>query len=48
MNINEVMLELEKNGSEQSKKVLVRHGAKEPFFGVKADFLKKTSKENKS
>lgn len=47
MNINEVMAELEKNGSEQTKKILVRHGAKEPFFGVKADFLKKLQKKIK-
>jgi 3-methyladenine DNA glycosylase AlkD len=47
MNINEVMKELEKNGSEQTKKMLLKHGAKEPFFGVKAEFLKKLQKKIK-
>lgn len=42
------MLELEKNGSEQTKKVLSKHGAKEPFFGVKVDFLKKLQKKIKT
>jgi hypothetical protein len=35
MNLDQVMTELEKFGSEQTKKVLTRHGAQEPFFGVK-------------
>jgi 3-methyladenine DNA glycosylase AlkD len=47
MNLNEVMIELEKNGSEQTKKVLSKHGAKEPFFGVKSEFLKKLQKKIK-
>jgi 3-methyladenine DNA glycosylase AlkD len=48
MNIDEVMSELEKNGSEQTKKVLSRHGAREPFFGVKVEFLKKLQKKIKT
>lgn len=40
MDVNEIMQALEENGSEQTKKVWIRHGAKEPFFGVKVAFLK--------
>ena len=47
MTKDEIMLELEKFGSEQSKKVLVRHGAKEPFYGVKVADLKKIVKKTK-
>ena len=31
----EIMEELRSLGSESIKKVLVKHGAREPFFGVK-------------
>jgi 3-methyladenine DNA glycosylase AlkD len=41
------MLELESYGNEQTKKVLVRHGAREPFFGVKVADLKKIVKKVK-
>ena len=41
MTLDEVMVTLEKLGSEQSKKVLTRHGAREPFFGVKIADMKK-------
>lgn len=47
MHINEVMSELEAMGSEQTKKVLSKHGAKEPFFGVKVGDLKKIVKKVK-
>lgn len=40
MTLKEVMSFLEEKGSEQSKKVLKRHGAREPFFGVKVSDLK--------
>lgn len=40
MNLQEVMNILESLGSEQSKKVLSKHGAREPFFGVKVADLK--------
>jgi 3-methyladenine DNA glycosylase AlkD len=45
MTRDEVMKELEKFGGEQTKKVLVRHGAREPFFGVKVADLKKIVKK---
>ena len=41
MNLQSILNELEKLGSEQSKKVLMRHGAREPFYGVKIADLKK-------
>jgi 3-methyladenine DNA glycosylase AlkD len=40
MTKDEVMLELSGLGNEQTKKVLTRHGAREPFFGVKIADLK--------
>ena len=40
MTKDEVMLELSTFGNEQTKKVLARHGAREPFFGVKIGDLK--------
>jgi 3-methyladenine DNA glycosylase AlkD len=41
MTYEEVMEKLEQFGSDQTKKTLARHGAKEPFFGVKVGDLKK-------
>ncbi len=40
MNVREVMKELEKRGSPQTKKLLAKHGYREPFFGVKVADLK--------
>lgn len=47
MTVAEIMTALEGYGSEQTKKVLTRHGAKEPFFGVKVGDLKKIVKKVK-
>lgn len=47
MNLQQIMTELESQGSEQTKKVLIRHGAREPFYGVKVEFLKKIQKKIK-
>lgn len=41
------MQELESYGNEQTKKTLLRHGAKEPFFGVKIQDMKKIVKKVK-
>ncbi|MFD1019789.1 DNA alkylation repair protein [Thalassobacillus hwangdonensis] len=41
MTYDEIMTQLESLGSEQTKKTLMRHGAKEPFYGVKIGDLKK-------
>ena len=47
MTAKEVVNELSKLGSESIKKVLMRHGAREPFFGVKIEDLKKIQKRVK-
>jgi hypothetical protein len=47
MTLEEVMSELESFGDPQTKKTLLNHGAKEPFFGVKAGDLKKILKKIK-
>lgn len=48
MTLQEIMQQLEQWGSEQTKKTLMRHGAREPFFGVKVEDLKKIQKKVKS
>jgi 3-methyladenine DNA glycosylase AlkD len=45
MTTDDIMKQLEKLGSEQTKKVLMKHGAREPFFGVKVADLKKIVKK---
>ena len=35
MTYEEIMLKLEELGSQQTKKVFLNHGVKEPYFGVK-------------
>ncbi len=40
MQFQDIMAMLEQLGSEQTKKVLKKHGAQEPFFGVKVSDLK--------
>jgi 3-methyladenine DNA glycosylase AlkD len=47
MTADDVVKELRSLGSESIKKVLVKHGAKEPFFGVKVEDLKKIQKRVK-
>jgi hypothetical protein len=47
MKLEKVMSSLEEMGNEQTKKVLKRHGAKEPFFGVKIGDMKKLVKKIK-
>src|ERR1700692_2030596 len=41
------MTELRSRGSESVKKILVKHGIKEPFFGVKIEYLKPIQKKIK-
>ena len=48
MTTDEVMLELLKFGNEQTKKVFTRHGAREPFYGVKVGDLKTLVKKIKT
>ena len=40
MKLKEVMSGLEQKGSESTKRIFLKHGAKEPFFGVKVADLK--------
>ena len=42
-----IVEELKSQGSESTKRVLMKHGAKEPFFGVKVEYLKKIQKRIK-
>ena len=44
MTADEVMAELKSLGTEQTKKTHMRHGAREPLFGVKIEDLKKIHK----
>jgi 3-methyladenine DNA glycosylase AlkD len=44
----EVMKELQSLGSEATKAILSKHGAREPFFGVKVEDLKKVMKKIKN
>lgn len=41
----EVMQQLKEFGNDQTKKTLMRHGAREPFYGVKVQDLKKIQKK---
>jgi len=45
MTLNEVMSQLEAAGNPGTKKILEKHGAKEPHFGVKVADLKKIVKQ---
>jgi predicted DNA-binding protein (UPF0278 family) len=47
MTVPEIMADLQANGSESIKKILLKHGIKEPFFGVKVEYLKTIQKKIK-
>lgn len=47
MDLNEVLSELRSLGDERTKNTLIKHGAKEPLFGVKVADLKKILKKTK-
>ena len=47
MNANDILEELKSMGKESIKKVLVNHGIREPFFGVKVGDMKKIEKRVK-
>jgi hypothetical protein len=47
MTVQEIMTSLEASGSPSIKKLLLKHGIKEPFFGVKVEELKKIEKKIK-
>jgi 3-methyladenine DNA glycosylase AlkD len=47
MTTKEILLELENYADERTRNTLMKHGAKEPFFGVKVADLKKILKKTK-
>ena len=47
MDAKEIMAQLKALGDENIKKVLLKHGVKEPFFGVKIEYLKPIQKKIK-
>jgi len=47
MTSQEVLDQLKEFGNEQTKKIFTRHGAQEPFYGVKVQDLKKIQKKIK-
>ena len=47
MTVKEILTQLEEYGDERTKNTLMRHGAKEPVFGVKVADLKKILKKTK-
>lgn len=47
MTVQEILKQLEEFGDENTKKTLMKHGAREPFFGVKVADLKKILKKTK-
>src|ERR1700758_460718 len=48
MTVDEIMTQLEANGSASIKNILLKHGVKEPFFGVKVEHLKNIQKKVKT
>jgi 3-methyladenine DNA glycosylase AlkD len=47
MTANDILIELKTLGSEQTRKIFERHGARKPFYGVKVADLKKIVKKVK-
>lgn len=47
MQLKDVLAELEAKGGEATKRIFLKHGAKEPFFGVKVADLKVIAKKIK-
>ncbi|WP_316820307.1 DNA alkylation repair protein [Pedobacter gandavensis] len=47
MTVDEIMEELKAKGSEQIKNILLKHGVKEPFFGVRVGDMKPIQKKLK-
>lgn len=47
MTVNDIMKQLEESGNESIKSTLKKHGAREPFFGVKVEDLKRILKKTK-
>jgi len=47
MTLDEIMSTLQSYGNENIKKILLKHGVKEPLFGVKVEYLKLLQKKIK-
>jgi len=47
MNAQDILIKLEAFGDERTKNTLIKHGAKEPLFGIKVADLKKILKKTK-
>lgn len=47
MTVSEIMAELKTYGNENIKKIFLKHGVKEPFYGVKIEHLKVIQKKIK-
>ncbi|MGF7078086.1 DNA alkylation repair protein [Mucilaginibacter sp. UYCu711] len=47
MTVDEIMAELKARGDDKIKNILMKHGVKEPFFGVKVEYLKPIQKKIK-
>ncbi len=47
MTVQDIMAELKSRGSESIKKILMKHGVREPLFGVKVEHLKVIQKKIK-
>ena len=47
MTVQQIMAELKSHGSDSIKKLLLKHGVREPFFGVKVEYLKPIQKKIK-
>src|ERR1700733_4226243 len=47
MTVKEIMAELQSHGEANIKKILLKHGIKEPFFGVKVEHLQLIRKKIK-
>ncbi len=47
MTLKQVMAALERKGSESIKRILMKHGAREPFFGVRIGDMKPIAKQLK-
>jgi 3-methyladenine DNA glycosylase AlkD len=45
--VQDIMAELKSRGSDSIKKIFLKHGIKEPFFGVKVEYLKIIQKKIK-
>lgn len=48
MTASEILDELKGQGSASYKATMIRHGAREPFFGVKIEYLKKVQNASRT